>query len=333
MKRDTKSVLAIIGAFIALIGSMVGYNAYATERERPVALVVNVTARQRTLVERYIKDTMLALGGVQADPAASAKILTETATALIDGGEVVTPQGSLDQRVRIAAATDPAVRTKLQHERTLIKQMLATGAALQRGGPSSPRYATRLRQLRIQGAELSSVTGDVAGEITKSAQARLSRLVTVEIVLGLLSAGAAIGMALLLQRRARRQSDRFRSLVHNATDLITVLDEHAVALYQSPSSERVLGYSPDEVVGTNLAALLHPSDKSRAISELAAAYERPGETVDVRFVVRHHDGRWITLEGTATNLLDDHSVRGFVLNSRDVTERERVATELSAARD
>ena len=333
MKRETKSVLAIIGAFIALIGSMVGYNAYATERERPVALVVNVTARQRTLVERYIKDTMLALGGVQADPAASAKILTETATALLDGGEVVTPQGSLDQRVRITAATDPAVRTKLRHERTLIKKMLATGAALQRGGPSSPRYATRLRQLRIQGAELSSVTGDAAGEITKRAQARLSRLVTVEIVLGLLSAGAAIGMALLLQRRARRQSDRFRSLVHNATDLITVLDEHAVALYQSPSSERVLGYSPDEVVGTNLAALLHPSDKSRAISELAAAYERPGETVDVRFVVRHHDGRWITLEGTATNLLDDHSVRGFVLNSRDVTERERVATELSAARD
>ena len=330
MKRDTKSVLAIIGAFIALIGSMVGYNAYATERERPVALVVNVTARQRTLVERYIKDTMLALGGVQADPAASAKILTETATALLDGGEVVTPQGSLDQRVRIAAATDPAVRTKLQHERTLIKQMLATGAALQRGGPSSPRYATRLRQLRIQGAELSSVTGDVAGEITKSAQARLSRLVTVEIVLGLLSAGAAIGMALLLQRRARRQSDRFRSLVHNATDLITVLDEHAVALYQSPSSERVLGYSPDEVVGTNLAALLHPSDKSRSISELAAAYERPGETVDVRFVVRHHDGRWITLEGTATNLLDDHSVRGFVLNSRDEITKDDLQQESDA---
>ena len=67
-----------------------------------------MTARQRTLTERYIKDTVLALDGVQADPEASAKILRETATALLDGGEVVTPQGSLDQRVRIPAATNGA---------------------------------------------------------------------------------------------------------------------------------------------------------------------------------------------------------------------------------
>ena len=333
MKRETKFALAIVTAFVVLIASMVGYNAYATQRERPTALVVDVTARQRTLTERYIKDTVLALDGVQADPTSSAKILRETATALLDGGEVVTPQGSLDQRVRIPAATNAAVREKLQHERTLITRMLATGTALFRAGKASPHYATELRKLRIQGAELSSVTGDAAGEITKDGQAHLSRLVTVEIVLGLLSAVAAVGMALLLRRGARRQSERFRSLVHNATDLITVLDEHAIALYQSPSSERVLGYGPADIVGTRLTNLLHPSNKKQAIDEFAAAYERPGETVSVHFVVRHRDGRWITLEGSATNLLNDPSVRGFVLNSRDVTERERVAAELSAARD
>ncbi len=333
MKRETKFALAIVTAFVVLIGSMVGYNAYATERERPTALVVDVTARQRTLTERYIKDLVLALDGVQADPTSSAKILRQTATALLDGGEVVTPQGSLDQRVRIPAATNAAVREKLQNERTLIMRMFATGSRLFRGGKAGPHYATELRKLRIEGAELSSVTGDAAGEITKDGQARLSRLVMVEIVLGLLTTAAALGMAMLLRRGARRQSERFRSLVHNATDLITVLDDHALALYQSPSSERVLGYQPADIVGTRLTDLLHPSQKTQAIKEFAAAFERPGETVAVHFVVRHRDGRWITLEGTATNLLNDPSVRGFVLNSRDVTERERVAAELSAARD
>ena len=62
-------------------------------------------------------------------------------------------------------------------------------------------------------------------------------------------------------------------------------------------------------------------------------YERPGATVGVQFRLRHNDGRWIVLEGTATNLLDDRSVRGFVVNSRDVTERKLAAAELSAARD
>ena len=80
MKRETRERLAIVAAFVVLIGVMVGYNAYATDRERPTALVVDVTARQRTLTERYIKDTVLVLDGVQADPEASAKILRETAT-------------------------------------------------------------------------------------------------------------------------------------------------------------------------------------------------------------------------------------------------------------
>ncbi len=333
MSRETRAALGIVVAFVVLIAVMVGYNAYATDRERPTALVVDVTARQRTLTERYIKDTILVLDGVQADPGASAKILRETATALLDGGEVVTPQGSLDQKVRIPAATNGAVREKLEHERTLITTLLATGTTLRNAGRPSPTFNADLRTLRIQGAELSSVTGDAAGEITKDSQARLSRLVWVEILLGLCSAAAAVAMALLLRRRALRLSGRFRSLVHNASDLITVLDEHAIALYQSPSSERVLGYPASQIEGDKLTDLLHPSDKKHVIETFAAAYERPGATVALGFRLRHSDGRWVLLEGTATNLLGDPGVRGFVVNSRDVTERERAAAELSAARD
>ena len=333
MHRETKATIAIITAFVLLIAGMVGYNAYATQRERPTALVVDVTARQRTLVERYIKDTILALDGVQADPQRSATILAETADALLDGGAVVTPQGSVDQRVRIPGAANGAVREKLAHERTLIRSLLVTGAALRAEGKSSPTYTADLRRLRVQGAELSSVTGDAAGEITKDSLRSLSRLVWVEIVLGLLSALAAVFMALLLRRNGQRQSARFRSLVHNATDLITVLDERAVAIYQSPSAERVLGYTPAEIVGIKLTDLLHPSDKKQVIEAFAAALDRPGEAIDLHFRLRHREGHWVLMEATATNLLGDRSVKGFVVNSRDVTERERAAAELAAARD
>ena len=323
----------IIGGFVVLIGAMVGYNAYATEHERPTALVVDVTARQRTLVERYIKDTILRIDGVQADPAPSAKILRDTADALLDGGPVVTPQGSLDQTVVIPAAESHAARLKLEHERRLIQRLLRRGAALRAAGASNPDFARDLRRLRITGAELSSVTGDAAGQLTQEGEDALARLVRVEIVLGFLSILAALGMALLLRRQAKRQSARFRSLVHNSTDLITVLDEHAVASYQSPSSVRVLGREPDAVVGSRLTDLLHPSDKKPTIAAFAVAYEQPGESVPVAFRLRHADGRWVVMEGTATNLLADRNVRGFVVNSRDVTERERAAADLAAARD
>src|SRR5438874_8443298 len=108
-------------------------------------------------------------------------------------------------------------------------------------------FAADLRELRIKGAQLSSVTGDAAGEEARVARADLARLVRVELTLGALSALVAVGMAMLLRRSARRQSERFRSLVHNATDLITVVDEDARITYQSPSSVRVLGYEPEEL--------------------------------------------------------------------------------------
>ncbi len=332
IRRD-RAVIGIVVAFILLVGGMVGYNAWATDRERPTALVVDVTARQRTLVERYVKDVVLRLDGVQADPEPSAKILRETADALLTGGEVVSPQGSLDQMVSIPAARSDAVRLKLEHERTLIHELLGRGSALLAAGATSPTFADDLQQLRVVGAELSSVTGDVAGEITKDGVQSLSHLVQVEIVLGALSVLLALGMGLLLHRVAQRQSRRFRSLVHNSTDLITVLDEHAVAQYQSPSSRRVLGYDADAIVGTKLTDLLHPDDKRRVVEAFASAVDDPGSKVRLEFRLRHRDGRWVAMEGTATNQLADPDVRGFVVNSRDVTEREQAAVELAAARD
>ena len=112
-------------------------------------------------------------------------------------------------------------------------------------GEPRRRSPTDLHALRITGAELSSVTGDTAGEEARVAKADLSNLVRIQFTLGTLGAFAAVGMALLLRHSARRQSARFRSLVHNSSDLITVVDEHAIAIYQSPSSIRVLGYEPE----------------------------------------------------------------------------------------
>jgi signal transduction histidine kinase/DNA-binding response OmpR family regulator len=47
----------------------------------------------------------------------------------------------------------------------------------------------------------------------------------------------------------------------------------------------------------------------------------------------HRDGTWRHVENVGTNLLDEPSVRGLVLNTRDVTERTRIEAELERARD
>ena len=99
--------------------------------------------------------------------------------------------------------------------------------------------------------------------------------------------------------------------------------------YLSPSVERVLGYTPEEMVGTSTAEYVHPDDVERARGELEALLSKPGvHPAAVETRVRHKDGSWRHLEGMATNLLDDPAVEGLVFNQRDVTDRVRAEEEV-----
>jgi len=108
-----------------------------------------------------------------------------------------------------------------------------------------------------------------------------------------------------------------------------VTDPGGTIRYLSPSVERVLGYTPEEVVGTSTAEYVHPDDVERARGELEALLSKPGvHPAAVETRVRHKDGSWRHLEGMATNLLDDPAVEGLVFNQRDVTDRVRAEEEI-----
>src|SRR6266545_3958149 len=203
----------VIPVFIVLVTAIVGYNARTTAHERGSALVVNIAGRQRTLVERYTKDVLLVVDGFQADPDKSGAALHQTADALLDGGSVLAPQGN-DLRVKIPPARDWKVRRKLDQDRRLIDELTRTGDRLLEGGRADPGYAAGVTRLRVLSAQLSSVSNDAVGEITKYTEASLSRLVRIEIALGLLSALAALAMGLLLRRAGAEQAAQFRSLLN-----------------------------------------------------------------------------------------------------------------------
>ena len=124
-------------------------------------------------------------------------------------------------------------------------------------------------------------------------------------------------------REAHPHSERrFHALAENALDIVMVTDPDGTMRYVSPSVERVLGYTPEEMVGTNSAAYVHPDDLERAFGELEALLSKPGvHPAAVETRVRHKDGSWRHLEGMATNLLEDPAVEGLVFNQRDVTDR------------
>ncbi|MFQ5829001.1 MAG: ATP-binding protein [Candidatus Methylomirabilia bacterium] len=138
------------------------------------------------------------------------------------------------------------------------------------------------------------------------------------------------------QRTAElRQSEEhyFRSLIENALDIITILEADGTIRYESPSTRRVLGYHPEELIGRNTFEFIHPEDAPNVSNVLARCSESSGQIECLDFRFRHKDGSWRSFEGIANNLLAHPGMAGLVINSRDITERKRVQEELQRQRE
>ncbi|MGI4942898.1 MAG: sensor domain-containing diguanylate cyclase [Janthinobacterium lividum] len=127
---------------------------------------------------------------------------------------------------------------------------------------------------------------------------------------------------------AVRQSERhYRLLADNSTDLITQLGPDLRRLYVSPASEALLGYDPRELVGRHGSDLLSAEDQTIFSASLHTA-ARDGCTPPVSYRVRRKDGTQIWVETTGRKMPDGE---GFIIASRDVTQRKMAEEMLHAA--
>ena len=130
------------------------------------------------------------------------------------------------------------------------------------------------------------------------------------------------------RERLREEEARFRALVEKSNEAVAVLDGEGRITYASPSSEGIIGYPPEEMMGRTSFDLVHPDDRSGAQAQLAALLQKPGGGLSLELRGLRRDGavRWFDV--TVTNLLQVPSVHGVVVNYRDVTERKEIELAL-----
>ncbi len=122
--------------------------------------------------------------------------------------------------------------------------------------------------------------------------------------------------------------ERFRSLVQNSSDIITILKEDGTINYGSPSIKRILGYQPEDLVGKSIFAYLHPEDALTVQSIFSSAIQQMGIPITIDFRFLCVDGSWRYLEAIVNSYIEDATVQGVVVNYRDVTERKKTEEAL-----
>jgi diguanylate cyclase (GGDEF)-like protein/PAS domain S-box-containing protein len=122
-------------------------------------------------------------------------------------------------------------------------------------------------------------------------------------------------------RDTQNSEARFRTLLANSSDIISILGRDGIVRWSSAARTRTLGFPSGETPpDADASALVHPDDLERvqkAFAEVFAGELGSASTLSARVMAA--DGSWRHLEMTATNLFDDPNIDGVVVNSRDVT--------------
>jgi PAS domain S-box-containing protein len=130
------------------------------------------------------------------------------------------------------------------------------------------------------------------------------------------------------RRRLFEREELFHLIGENVADMIAVVDVQGNRLYNSPSYQKVLGYTPEELKSSSSFEQIHPDDRNR-VREAAAEAKRTGVGRPLEYRIRHKDGTWRALESSASVIRSPAGEpEKLVIVNRDITERKNTEESL-----
>jgi PAS domain S-box-containing protein len=200
---------------------------------------------------------------------------------------------------------------------------LAQGAPFPRMGLAAKRGMASLAAIPVLvGRECLGIIELYARTRRPDDQELRTRLIAVGRQLGLFQERRRAEKAL------RAREERFRALVENGSDVTALVDAGGRFKYVSGPVRRILGRSPEELVGRSAFDFMHAEDAAGMRPRLEAALAQPGQPVTATYRMQHRDGTWRVLESIVVSHRNNPAIRALVINARDVTERHVLEEQL-----
>jgi len=129
------------------------------------------------------------------------------------------------------------------------------------------------------------------------------------------------------------ERERHRAFLERSNDVVCVLGADGTFQYVSPSVESLLGFEPADLLDEDAFGYVHPDDRERVVEAFreSIAGETTNPTVEHR--LERADGDYLWVESVGSNRLDDRGIEGYVINTRDVSDRKRREEKLARLRE
>ena len=126
----------------------------------------------------------------------------------------------------------------------------------------------------------------------------------------------------------REIEGRFLALAENSDDWIFELDSCGRYAYLGPNSQRVIGYDPARLVGTQCSEIVHPDDKQEFFAKFQETIEN-FKTCQSLFRIRRNDNQWRWMECTWVAFYTASHDPRLICIARDITERKKLQERLA----
>ena len=124
------------------------------------------------------------------------------------------------------------------------------------------------------------------------------------------------------ERQLRDTKERYERILEHLSDYVLIVDESGDISYASPAIERMMGYEPAEVIGTNAFEYVHPDDRDMAAAAFAETLEQTDEEVSIEYRAKTKGGSDCWIEARGGNYLDDPLIEGVMVSVREISGRK-----------
>ncbi len=135
------------------------------------------------------------------------------------------------------------------------------------------------------------------------------------------------------EQALRFSEEKFRSIVETTQDWVWAVDRNDQLTYSNPAVETMLGYAPDELLGTVMFEHLHPNERDAVKQQIFALRDRREGWSNLLMRWRHKDGSDRYLKSSALPVFDANGdFMGYRGTDHDVTAIKMFELELSEAK-